>query len=237
MSLNAMRSKMNIIYLLKVFIAVFLFVFSYECSNNTTSLHPIVQKLKNYVESNNTFALQLNETYIEEANKTSSNIMNYDNMYIFFNTILTTAPNVSNMGYPHITILEYVDTIIGNKLILQENVIGWFNQWLYVWKQYLDSFNSTNVLEGWYNICNMSEYIIPSNGYQSFNDFFIREIKPELRPISQPTNNSIITSPVDGEILFINYNINISNSYFNVKNVSYNLINILGDKSKAKLFE
>ncbi|MCT4666226.1 MAG: archaetidylserine decarboxylase [Flavobacteriales bacterium] len=42
----------------------------------------------------------------------------------------------------------------------------------------------------------MDDYIIPSTGFQSFNDFFYRKIKPEARPIAEG-----IISPADGKIL------------------------------------
>ncbi|WP_459209810.1 phosphatidylserine decarboxylase [Aquimarina rhabdastrellae] len=42
----------------------------------------------------------------------------------------------------------------------------------------------------------MNEYICPSNGFQTFNDFFYRKIKPEARPIAQG-----IVSPADGKIV------------------------------------
>lgn len=40
---------------------------------------------------------------------------------------------------------------------------------------------------------NLDDYIIPENGFQNFNEFFTRKIKPELRPIGEG-----IVSPVDG---------------------------------------
>ena len=37
-----------------------------------------------------------------------------------------------------------------------------------------------------YPLINMSEFIIPTNGYQSFNDFFTRKFKPGMRTIDSP---------------------------------------------------
>lgn len=35
------------------------------------------------------------------------------------------------------------------------------------------------------------------NDYESFNDFFIREIKPEARPIAAPDDDSVVLAPAD----------------------------------------
>jgi phosphatidylserine decarboxylase precursor len=43
----------------------------------------------------------------------------------------------------------------------------------------------------------MQDYIIPKKGWKSFNEFFARHIRPELRPIAEPENPSVIVSPAD----------------------------------------
>ncbi|MDR2834599.1 MAG: archaetidylserine decarboxylase [Bacteroidales bacterium] len=50
------------------------------------------------------------------------------------------------------------------------------------------------------NKISLSEYIVPEKGFKTFNDFFTRKIKPELRPIE----NGLV-SPVDGEIFDFGY--------------------------------
>ncbi len=97
-------------------------------------------------------------------------------------------------------------------------------------KQFADSYNSTSIIpiwQSWYKI-NMSEYIIPQNGFQSFNDFFTRQLKPGMRPISSPNNDSIIVSPCDGEIDGIEYDLQIDTE-LTVKNEKYNLTEMLNN--------
>lgn len=67
--------------------------------------------------------------------------------------------------------------------------------------------------------------------YQSFNDFFIRKIKPESRPIAQ---NSII-APCDGKHLFFQ-NLSEKNSFY-VKGQTLSLAKLIGDETLANVFK
>lgn len=82
------------------------------------------------------------------------------------------------------------------------------------WCGFLDSFNSRYVLnegaEGWlsppavaYN--RLSEFVVPDRsaphwGWESYNAFFHRRIRPEVRPLAAPHDPKVITSPNDGTI-------------------------------------
>ena len=196
--------------------------------------HPIVNKLQKYINTNNTFAQLVNQTFIEGATN-KSNPITYDDMYNFFDSYLTLSPNVtSNVSYYDL-ILKYAwDTPTGNQLCGEQLSQSWFHQYLKQRRKFLDSPNSTYVIPSWetvYNI-NMSEYIVPTNGsWSSFNQFFTREIKPELRPISEPNNASIIVSPADGYITTYwlnNLTSNISSEYLlNIKGETFNLAQML----------
>ena len=229
----------------KAFMLCYLMVAFTSCSNDQNSstksgnsYKPIVQQLKHYVETNETFAQQLNQTFIEGTELNNMALCDYNDMYNFFNNILSTALNGSNVLYIVNQLLNYSDTPTGSKLMLEPQTSQWFAQWLNEWKIYLDSPNSTNVLESWYVHTNMSEFIIPPNGFKSFNDFSTRKIKPGVRPIAAISNNSIIVSPVDATIYKITNNLVIgTNDTFSIKNNSFNITTILGgDKNKAQLF-
>ena len=93
--------------------------------------------------------------------------------------------------------------------IVEEN--EWFSKWLirYVnfWGSFLDTTESFNheILESF--IKDSPKYAVQDSmidgrpnapsGWLTFNQFFARELNPGLRPISSPTDNSVITSPAD----------------------------------------
>lgn len=69
--------------------------------------------------------------------------------------------------------------------------------------------------------------------FTSFNDFFIRELTKEARPID--SNPSVLISPGDGRLLAFE-NISI-NKLIQVKGIHYSLSELLGDNEIAKEYE
>lgn len=83
-----------------------------------------------------------------------------------------------------------------------------------------------------YNIV-MDDFQQPTGGYQSFNDFFTRALKPGTRHIDHDTN--VITSPADAKVYVIP-NIS-SDTLFFVKHKPFNLEKFLGDKKLADQYK
>ncbi len=75
----------------------------------------------------------------------------------------------------------------------------------------------------------VSEFLEPAQSYPSFNDFFIRKLKPESRPITPSANSAII--PADGRYLFFP-NIDESTGFL-VKGEKFDLEKLLEDKILA----
>lgn len=113
---------------------------------------------------------------------------------------------------------------------------------LQAWCDYLDSEESTNVLNegeyGWLSpsaqrYTDLEIFVVPDRcaphfGFKSYNAFFHREIKPELRPISAVEDKKVIVSPNDGTIYQIATNIQKSTDFW-AKGQAYSLINILNN--------
>lgn len=76
----------------------------------------------------------------------------------------------------------------------------------------------------------MSPYVIPEDGFQSFNDFFYRKIKPEARPIGEG-----LICPADGRVLAFQ-NINDTQKFF-IKGSEFSLSSFLRHKELAKKYE
>ena len=111
----------------------------------------VVQKLQDYIESNETFAKLVNQTLIESGHgPNTSQPVNYVDMYNFFNQILNFAPNGSQAYYTSNIIVNFTGTMTGNQLVSESKSIAWFNEWINVWCQYLDSYNSTSIIPTWY---------------------------------------------------------------------------------------
>lgn len=79
------------------------------------------------------------------------------------------------------------------------------------------------------NNINMDDFI--NTKYNSFNDFFVRKIKKEKRPICKD-NNSFI-APCDGKLTC--YKIN-SKTIFNIKNTLYDTSSLIKDDDLARKY-
>ncbi len=80
---------------------------------------------------------------------------------------------------------------------------------------------------------NMEEFEQPKKGYRSFNDFFIRKLKPGIRSIDQSPKKLI--SPADSKLFVIPKL--TQNSTFFVKQLPFNLETFLCDQKLANEYE
>jgi phosphatidylserine decarboxylase len=83
------------------------------------------------------------------------------------------------------------------------------------------------------NNINISEAQEPVDSFKTFNDFFIRKLKPEARPINQ--NPEIIIAPADGNVMI--FENSTQKMRFPIKQSNFNLEQFLGNKELAKSFE
>ena len=78
-----------------------------------------------------------------------------------------------------------------------------------------------------------SEFLDPVDSFASFNDFFIRKLKPECRPIA--TSSDIAVLPADARYLVFQ-NIDKADGFW-VKGKKFSLAELLGDEELAKPYE
>lgn len=76
----------------------------------------------------------------------------------------------------------------------------------------------------------MSDYIVPQEGFQCFNHFFYRKIDPAKRPIGDD-----VVSPADGKVLVFE-TIDASKRFF-IKGNEFSLRSFLNDDELAKKYE
>jgi len=104
--------------------------------------------------------------------------------------------------------------------------------------QWMDSDASIPLVEKWMAELGdqMNDYIIPPGGYRSFNQFFIRELKPGQRPISGPTDSSLVVSPADAVVNMIDDNLTMSRK-LPVKTQRLDVPTLLDESPLAREFE
>jgi len=72
--------------------------------------------------------------------------------------------------------------------------------------EFMDSGDSTSTINQWLEDPNtdINDFIVPQGGFSTFNEFFIRNLRPGARPISATEDSSIVISPADAELNMIN---------------------------------
>jgi phosphatidylserine decarboxylase len=85
-------------------------------------------------------------------------------------------------------------TIIG-----KEPGLSWTREFVEARGRFMDSRESTQSISQWLADpeIQIEQYIIPENGFQSFNQFFTRELKPGTRSIAGATDDAVLVAPTD----------------------------------------
>lgn len=120
------------------------------------------------------------------------------------------------------------------------NPFGKLGLWLLVKRKffsvlfgkYMSSVRSKNKIEPFiekYEI-DMEPYVLPDTGFQCFNDFFYRKIKPDFRPIADG-----VVCPADGRVLAFQH-LSDTQQFF-VKGQAFSVATFLQNESLAKKYE
>lgn len=126
-----------------------------------------------------------------------------EDLYTFLNEWFYFLPNTHN-GLDNIATFSflYYKNPYGKKFIREEPGLSWSLFFSEQRGKYMDSPESTANLEEWLSDDSLGneDFVLPPQGFASFNEFFIRDLKPGTRPIGQVGDDSIISSPADGVI-------------------------------------
>lgn len=180
-------------------------------------------------------------------------IRNLDNYFDHMDDLLTWIPNETETAT---LLLERVR--IFYFLFQQESVrdlqtktspetthapLSWLSAWLVSYARGMGEFLNTKAsltpesLRTFF-ACpkyNLQDYIIPEHGWTTFNEFFARHIRPELRPIGEPDNPGVIVSPADS-IFRDTWPID-ENSIVTFKGISWCIYDLLKDSAYGQDFQ
>ncbi|MEM7379664.1 MAG: phosphatidylserine decarboxylase [Bacteroidota bacterium] len=135
-----------------------------------------------------------------------------EDLYSFINEWFYFLPNTEN-GLDRIIEFSflYYKNPYGMKFIKEEPGLSWSLEFAIEKGAYMDSSASTEIISTWLDNPNLNneEFVMPEGGFKSFNDFFIRDLKPGARPITAIDDNSVLVSPADGVVNMINNDLSL----------------------------
>lgn len=134
--------------------------------------------------------------------------------------------------------LLYYKNPEGLKFINEEPGLSWAKRFVELRGKYLDSNSSVAGVELWKNDKSISniDFVEPDGGYKSFNEYFIRDLKPGARPIAAKDNPGIVVSPADCIINHIANELQINSAIPTKGRMSLNLSQLLNESRYAKNF-
>lgn len=129
--------------------------------------------------------------------------------------------------------------VAGLEAVRDEKFSNWLKSFVSARGAYLDSQASSSVVEAWVKenpTINLAQYIVPPEGYSSFNAFFTRSLKAGARPIDSPNDDSIVVSPADSMVWEDSNWLVDSSSTTLVKGDSYSLDSLVADPKVASRY-
>jgi len=164
---------------------------------------------------------------------------NISDLYSFLNEWFYNLPTASNgLDYIIKFSLLYYHNAYGLRFVNEEPGLSWTVYFVNEHGKFMDSRLSTGSIHQWLADSSLhnEEYVTPRGGYTSFNQFFTRNLKTGMRPVARPNDNSVVVSPVDGVIMWMNVNLK-SDSAMPIKGrMTLNLNQLLANSSFATHF-
>ncbi|MBO9618313.1 MAG: phosphatidylserine decarboxylase [Niabella sp.] len=176
--------------------------------NAQTDCLPVI-KLKSIYAGNHNFrqlidSMFLNVQPLPDGSQNFWDGKNINSLYTFLNEWFFRLPTQTNGLEDILKFSElYYHNSYGLRFVNEEPGLDWTLYFVKEQGKFMDSPQSAGSIPLWLSDSTLhnNEYVIPAKGYQSFNQFFTRDLKPGMRPVARAGDESVIVSPVDGTIV------------------------------------
>jgi phosphatidylserine decarboxylase len=176
-------------------------------------------------------------------------------MLELLNTIMTHAPEFNQtglVGCPINAIFDWpMGTAAGFAAFLNDAVNRQLKQLLNGWARYLSSSDSAYVLnqdphKGWFGAdarkampnfdqefkCDPGQ---PHHGFKSWDDFFTREFRPDVRPVARPHEDAVIINACESAPFRIARHVKQRDRFW-IKSQPYSIVHMLANDRLADRF-
>ena len=216
-------------------------------------LHPVIRKLQKLIDDDPIVRMYMTQMIQQIPRKYREyHPKSLQELLLRLNAVLTVAPpyispghgeDTALVGTPFSAIMIWtMGTPAGFAAYRNAKVNAIFKELLSVWTEFLNSEASRYVLNdsptGWMSKeaqkqLHMEDYIYESSapywGFSSWNDFFTREIKDNVRPIEAKNDNKTIVAACDSTVYKIAHNVQAQSEFW-IKKQPYSLSNMLNNE-------
>jgi phosphatidylserine decarboxylase len=226
-------------------------------------LHPVIEDFKQLIENDPEIFMLFQQMFEQVPRKPPYNkdptgkpqVRDYRHMLRLVNHIMTKAPvfNESELvGFPINAIFDWsMGTTSGFAAFLNHKVNRQLKEVLNEWAKFLGSSDSRYVLSkdprhGWFGEdaqkkmpnfdkefqCDPSQ---PYHGFKSWDDFFVREFRPGVRPIASPGDESVIVNACESAPYKIAHQVKRHDRFW-IKAQPYSLEHMLANDALTEKF-
>ncbi|MDB4977201.1 MAG: Phosphatidylserine decarboxylase-related [Myxococcaceae bacterium] len=234
-----------------------------EAKTHPRPLHPAVAELQHLIESDAQIFMLFHQMFEELPKEPrflkdptgAPQIRDYRSLLALLNLVITRAPEFDSsgmVGLPMNAILDWpMGTVAGASVFLNEKVNLALRRVLREWSRFLGSSDSLYVLtedpdRGWFNqdakkampgfeelyVCDPSA---PHHGFTSWDDFFTRRLRPGVRPIAAPHDDSVIINACEAAPYRLAHDVRDRDRFW-IKDQPYSVMHILADDPAARQF-
>jgi phosphatidylserine decarboxylase len=226
-------------------------------------LHPVIADLKELIESDAEIFMLFSQMFEQVPRRPpydqdptgKPQVRDYPHMLQLLNTVMTHAPDFDRtglVGCPINSIFDWpMGTAAGMAVFLNARVNAHLKRVLNTWGRFLSSSDSTYVLndhprKGWFGadalaampdferhfVCDSSQ---PHWGFRSWDDFFVREFRPDVRPVARADDGAVIANACESSPYRIARRVNHCDRFW-IKSQPYSLMHMLANDALAPLF-
>jgi phosphatidylserine decarboxylase precursor len=132
----------------------------------------------------------------------------------------------------HFIIAQAPDDVLNRDAAFSE----WMREVATVWGEFLDTPASAAGIESFAALpdFNVDDYVAGPSGWLTFNQFFAREIRPGMRPVADPHDDTVIVSPADA--VFMGAWPIDEHSRITVKGIEWSIAELLDGSPHANAF-
>ena len=164
-------------------------------------------------------------------------IKDMDAFIDYLDGLVTLVPTEREVVPEALKFYYIVNQAPGDALNEDEQFNAWMKDLVQAWGNFLDTPASAAGIETFRKATNynIDDYIEGPSGWQTFNQFFAREVKSGKRPIAEPRNDKIVVSPADA--VFMGQWPIDENSNITVKGVNWAIAELLDGSPYKDAFE
>lgn len=163
-------------------------------------------------------------------------IQDMDSFLAYLDDLITLIPTEREVVPECLKFYYIINQAPGDLLNRDPDFNAWMKRLVQAWGAFLDTPESAGGIETFLSASNyrIDDYFQGPSGWQTFNQFFAREVKPGRRPVADPRDDKVIVSAADA-VYMGQWPVD-ADSKITVKGVTWSIADLLGDSPYTDAF-